>query len=237
MPVVESELLPRVRKLKRDAVEQVMGMFYPVVYRMAAALSGRVDVARGVVRFVMKRSPRAMPGWRDDLAPQRWFHHHTILTTRRAAAKQHPPELYDDVFMTGPGALGPGYAAFVRALRVLPIQQREAFILSHGESLNARFLAVAMDCSVIAATQHLQAGNNALLAIAGKDFEPFTHEIVERYKQLTPSEDLSIPHVKTIVRRWVWPRRVWAFIRLLIVFAVIAGAILFWKKIVPMLEF
>jgi DNA-directed RNA polymerase specialized sigma24 family protein len=237
MAIVEVELLARARKLKRDAVEAVLARFYPVVYRMAAALSGRVDVARGVVRYVMKRSPRAMPGWRadDDLGPQRWFHHHTILTTRRAA--KHTPELHDDVFMADASALGPGYAAFIRALRSLPMQQREAFILNHGENLNARFLAVAMDCSVIAATQHLQAANNALLAIAGKDFEPFTHQVVERYKQLTPTEDLAVPHVKTIVRRWVWPRRIWAFLRLLIVLSVIGGAIFFWKKIVPMLEF
>src|SRR3954452_18709235 len=116
MAIVEVELLARARKLKRDAVEAVLARFYPVVYRMAAALSGRVDVARGVVRYVMKRSPRAMPGWRadDDLGPQRWFHHHTILTTRRAA--KHTPELHDDVFMADASALGPGYAAFIRAL-------------------------------------------------------------------------------------------------------------------------
>ena len=60
---------------------------------------------------------------------------------------------------------------FIRALRALPMQQREAFILMHGEKLDVRAIAVAMDCSVLAAGNHLNEATDRLRHLAGSKLE------------------------------------------------------------------
>src|SRR5581483_10284 len=170
MPVDEA-LLSRARKYDRAAVAAVFAEQYPSVYRIALGLSGRRDVGMGVVRWVTKQALRALPGWKDEDAPQRWFLHHTILTTRRAS--KHQPDKSNDTLIDDPRAAAPEYVAFIRALRSLPFQQREAFILHHGERLNERWSAVTMDCSVIAAANHLKAADSALRALAGDRFDAY----------------------------------------------------------------
>src|SRR4051794_41165259 len=152
MEQVTSELVEGARKGRRDDVVELLALHYPVVWRMASGLTGRGDVGRGVVRFVMQRSLRATSHWAEDGAPTRWFHHHTLLTTRRTL--KHSPTVANDTLLDGETA-DTGYVAFIRSLRTLPMQQREAFILTYGEKLDLRALAVAMDCSVTAATNHL----------------------------------------------------------------------------------
>ena len=98
-------------------------------------------------------------------------------------------------------------------------------------------LAVAMDCSAIAATQHLQAASNALLAFAGTQFEPFCKTLAKRYKALAPSEELALPGVKQIVGRWIWPRRIARTIAWIVLLAFVAAAAYAAHRIVPMLEF
>ena len=68
----------------------------------------------------------------------------------------------------------PAYTAFVRAVRGLPEQQAEAYLLYHGERLNERLLGVAMDCSAAAAANHLQAATDALTAMSGGDLSRCT---------------------------------------------------------------
>ena len=64
-----------------------------------------------------------------------------------------PAPNQDLLITVGPTGL-PAYAGFIRALRTLPVQQAEAFILHHGEHLNERLLGVAMDLSTGAAGSH-----------------------------------------------------------------------------------
>src|SRR4051794_34995489 len=130
MPV-DQAVFARARNLDRPAVESLLAATYPAVHRIAHALAGREDVARGTVTFVMTHAPRHLPSWRDIDAAERWFYPPPALTPRRA--ERHHPDPNDDLLLRcAPGAPNdPAYAAFIRGLRALPVQQREAFILHH----------------------------------------------------------------------------------------------------------
>ena len=152
MPI-DDDLLFRAQGGDRRAAERMLSEIYPAVCRMAYGLSGREDVGRGIVRFIATQAVRQLGKWRDAAAAERWFYHHTVLTGRRAV--RHRPDAMGDTLL-GEAADAP-YVAFLRALRSLPQQQSEAFILNHGEHLNTRYLAIAMDCSTHAAEMHLGA--------------------------------------------------------------------------------
>lgn len=232
---VDDDILDRARSFNRPAVEAIFAENYPAVCRIALALSGRMDVGTGVVRFVIKRALHALPSWKDDDAPQRWFLHHTILTTRRAS--KHQPDKTNDTLIADPRTAPPEYVAFIRALRLLPMQQREAFLLHHGEKLNERWSAVAMDCSVIAASNHLNAATAALRPIGGAGFGAFVDQIARVYRTLSPPEQLIVPKLRGVIARHIWPRRIARMLGWLFTLGLI-GAIAFavWK-IWPMLEF
>ena len=110
---------------------------------------------------MIRRSLRVLPKWRTGVVPENWFYHHTLLSARGFLAR--PPDPHQDLLVTAAPApkdprdaapptgeialawVGPdeaSYVAFVRALRNLPAQQAEAFILHHGERLNERLLGV-----------------------------------------------------------------------------------------------
>ena len=131
----------------------------------------------------------------------------------------------------------PQYVAFIRALRALPYQQVEAFILHHGESFNLRYLAVAMDCSTKAAEQHLSAATSALRAIAGDSFDALTLQLRRAYQKLSPADRVQVPQVGKIVRLHVWPRRLWRIIKFLVTIAFVAAAGWFAWKILPAIEY
>jgi hypothetical protein len=189
----------------------------------------------GVTRFVVKQALHVLPAWKDPDAPQRWFLHHTILTVRRAA--KHQPDKTNDTFIDDPRAAPAEYVAFIRALRLLPMQQREAFILHHAERLNERWSAVAMDCSVIAASNHLKAANEALRSIAAGGFDKFAGEISRVYRKLTPPQEMMLPKLRRTIARHIWPRRIARAFGWLILLSFIGGVIYAAWKIWPMLEF
>jgi DNA-directed RNA polymerase specialized sigma24 family protein len=228
------ELLARAQDYKQDAVELLFNMNYPVVWRMAHGLAGREDVARGVVKFVMKRALKQLPYWKDEGAPARWFQHHTVLATRRAG--KHPPTLANDVLLTTAETRNAAYPAFVRAIRTLPLQQREAFILNHGERMNSRYLAVAMDCSTDAANNHLRAADAALRAVSAEFFDEFVNQMARCYARTTPSEQLIVPRIRSQYRMYVWPRRIARAIGWLVIFSILAIAGYAAWKIVPLIE-
>lgn len=190
---ISPQVFDRARKLQRGAVEALFATAYPTVMRIARALSGRDDVADGIVHFVMVTAVRVLPGWRDGTGAERWFLHHTILTSRRVTG--HEPAAQADLLAAG---ADPVMVAFVRALRRLPQQQREAVLLHFGEHLNARYLGVAMDCSADAAEAHLEAGRGALREVGGAEFEALLARLVTAYARLTPVET-EIPQA---ARRW-----------------------------------
>lgn len=236
MPI-DLDTLRRAHDLARDAVEAVVNESFPTVARMAYALTGRNAAGNRVVRHIVRRGLKMMPTWHDEGEPQRWFLHHTILACRREGPPPPPSAAADLLLTQGPQPPSAADVAFVRALRALPQQQVEAFLLHFGESFNPRYMAVAMDCSTAAAQQHLESATTALRTLAGGDFEPQTARLRRVYQSLTPADRVRLPQVGALVRRHVWPRRAWRVMKLAFGLAVLLG--LGWAawKVVPNLEF
>jgi RNA polymerase sigma factor (sigma-70 family) len=231
--LVDPDLLVRARKDHRDAVIEVMSMQYPALYRMAHALAGRADVANGVVQFVMRRAFAAIDHWKDEAAPQRWFRHHAIITIRRAT--KHAPTVETDTLVPAADREDARYVAFVRALRRMHYQQREAFLLHYGEKLDTRALATTMDLSTTAAQQHLKSATDTLRELAGAEIDSLTARVVEVYAALAPEKDLVLSRVSRGTRRFLWPRRLARVLRavLVIVFLFLLAyvAVKWWRDL------
>lgn len=220
MPVTE-ETLARAQRYDRSAAEAVLAESYPAVYRMARGLTGREGAARQVVADVLGRSLRVLPSWRKGMTPENWFYHHTVLTARAAAGA--PPAAREDLLTAGIPDAGAEYVAFINALRKLPPQQREAFVLHFGERLNDRLLGVAMDCSTSAARTHLQAATETLNDITGGRVGEAGAQLGRAYTRLGPSEQAVLPYVRGRVRAALWRVRVRRFIRRVILLAILGG--------------
>lgn len=224
MPITD-DILARARKLDSRAAEQVAASSYPSTIRIARALTGREKVAAAVAERVLRQSVQFMPKWSAGTVPENWYYHHTVLTARQAVQRTGPPATaQDDLLATAAGPADIPYAAFIRALRGLPVQQAEAFILNHGERLNERLLGVAMDCSAVAAANHLRAADGALAAVAGPDFEAMNTLLSKNYAALTPPEPAVKAEIRSAVSAVLWPRRVKRIVVWLLVTCVLAAA-------------
>ncbi|MGD0138416.1 MAG: sigma factor-like helix-turn-helix DNA-binding protein [Tepidisphaeraceae bacterium] len=224
---VVDDALPRARKMHRDAVETVLRANYPRVCRIAMALCGREADGKAVVKTVVGQSLRALPWWSNAAEATGWFLHHTVLTTREIAGKTPDPS--EDCLVLTLSNPPPEHVAFVKALRLLPAQQREAFLLFRGEHLDPRQTAVAMDCSTGAAANHHIAANRALTAIAGDTFDARVAELVRVYATLTPPEDLTVGDVGSIAHQLRW-RRMLRFLRRFLILAILAAiAWMIWQ--------
>jgi hypothetical protein len=172
-----------------------------------------------------------LPRWREEVDPENWFHHFTVITARRSI--KHRPDAHADTLLSDTGvAPDPAYVAFIAALRALPRQQQEAFILHSCERLGSRMSSIAMDLSTEAAGNHLRAAIDALRQIGGERYETFTARATNAYRRLAPPPDVILPRLKSIVRRQVWPRRVarWiAWVLLLGFIAALASAVWYFK--------
>jgi DNA-directed RNA polymerase specialized sigma24 family protein len=228
---VDSDLLSAARKGRRDAIIELLTIHYPLVWRMAEALTGRRDIARGVMKYVMPRSLKALPHWKNEGDPHRWFYHHTLLTTRRTSPK-HQPDPLKDSLVDGPTVTA-SYLAFIKALRDLPMQQKEAFILANGEGAGARAMAVAMDLSTLAAENHLREASERLRALSPDKYDAHVARLQATYRKLGPDEEMGVPGIRSNVSRLIRP---W-FIRrtLRTIFGIVAlvaaawGAWWIWK--------
>jgi DNA-directed RNA polymerase specialized sigma24 family protein len=234
MPLSE-DVLERAARGKRQAIIDTLAHFYPSIYRISSSLSGRPDVAEGVVKYVMKQAIGQIAHWRDPDDAERWFNHHTILTLRRAA--RHTPELTTDPLIVGANTKHAYYPAFIRAVRALPIQQREAFLLHHGESFGQRLLATAMDCSSDAANNHLREANTTLKKLAGDQFMEFVNTLKSAHEHVTPTRELVLGNVSMRVRRYLFPRRLIRAVRLVLFLTVIVAIGLFVWKVYPILKY
>lgn len=222
---ISDQTFARAKKLKRAGVEALYAQAYPTIVRLARGLCGREDVAEGVVRFVMGRAIKVLAGWRDATAAERWFFHHTVLTARRAAG--HEPEAAADLLASGADA---PMRAFVRAVRVLPQQQREAVILHYGEHLNARYLGIAMDCSADAAQAHFDAGVKTLRAVGGDGFEGMIKLMEAAYAGLKPAEGDVPATARRYAAAGLRPRRARRVVMMLVVLALVGGAVWWYFK-------
>lgn len=178
--------MARARRADRAAVETILIDSYPAVHRMAHGLTGDARAGGIVARHVLRRAVTVMPRWRKGITPENWFYHHTLIVAREVAKTAAPAE--HDLLITAGPVGHPAYVAFVRALRGLPGQQMEAFLLNHGEKHNARLLGVAMDCSSDAAANHLAAATDALQTIAGDAFPALVAALEKTYATLAPPE-------------------------------------------------
>jgi DNA-directed RNA polymerase specialized sigma24 family protein len=225
---VDSELIERARKLRPGAVGELLQSQAVSVYRIAYALSGRWDVGRGIARFVLNRSVRMMPKWDRNDDPENWFHRFTVMTSRRSA--KHQPIAKKDVLVEQALSPDQAYVAFISALRHLDTQQREALLLRHGEKLNERYSALAMDCSTEAAENHLKAAETSLRLVAGEHYDPMLQKMVDAYVHLTPEPDQLVPAVNRVVLRKVvvrrWGKWLWFLLQLAVLVGMCWGA---WK--------
>lgn len=203
---VDPDLLDRARRGKRSAIIELLQLYYPQVWRVAVALTGREDVGRGVTLYVMRRSLQHIERWQDQEAPTRWFRHHTLMTLRRT--RKHKPDLFNDVLIRRSDRNDPAYTAFIKALRDLPEQQREAFLLTHGEKLPPRQIAIAMDCSMHAAQMHLSEAEKHLRLLGQGDYESLVQHLHDRHQRLTPDEQMILPSLRRQLRRSIWWRRI-----------------------------
>ena len=200
------EVLEQAIRLDPGAVAQLFAAHFIRVYRIAFALSGRADTGREIARAVFRRSVDVIPKWDPSGDPEHWFHRYTIQLARQHS-NQHPA-IQHDLLVEHASVTDPQYTAFITALRKLPDQQQEAFLLHFGEHFTLRDSARAMDCSTHAATTHLQAAEEHLRLIAGGEFEPLAARFAHAYAHLAPDERLVVPTVSQLVRRHLWPRRV-----------------------------
>ena len=204
------QILADARGLKPAALEALLAGGYAPARRIAHALSGSSEVGRAVAEHLVRRSLHLLPKWLDPSSPENWFCHHAVLAARSADASCPDPHA-DPLVVHAPPPLDPAYVAFVRAIRLLPVQQREAFILHHGERLNPRMLGVAMDCSTGAAATHLQAATAALRGVAGKGADALTAVLTRAYAALQAAQPDVRPAARVHVRRArrrLWARRV-----------------------------
>ena len=229
MPITD-DVLRRAQKYDRRAMEELLAEAYASVYRMAHALTGRPGAARQVLHDVLRRGLRVMPNWRAGAIPENWFYHHTLLGSRPFTTR--PPDPREDVLVAAAGdaAHDPFFIAFVKALRSLPPQQSEAFILHHGEKLNDRLLGVAMDCSTGAAHTHLDAARAALSTVSGAGMSVLTATLEKAYQALTPPPVAIAPVARKYVRQSLRPRRLRRLVRLLLLAAVLAAGYFAWRE-------
>ncbi len=225
---LDEQTFVRARNLNPAAVEMLLGEFHPVVHRLTHALTGTDAAGRKATGMILRRGLEHLPKWKSPDQPQRWFLHHTILLTRRFARRDPTPA--DDVLVRPMIDPPPQYTAFVRALRKLATQPREALILSDCEKLDPRQLAVAMDCSTEAAANHLVTARRELGTVVGGDLNIMLANLTRAYQTLTPKEQLAIPLVRKLSRRFIWPRKIWTWTKaLLTVAALVVLAYLIWR--------
>jgi DNA-directed RNA polymerase specialized sigma24 family protein len=214
-----ADILAQARKYRMSAVQRVLAENYPRVHRLAYGLSGQENVGRLIVRQVMRQALRQMPNWHTEGEPERWFDHHTILLWRRTSA--HNPDPQRDLLTANSS---PACVAFVRAVRHLPPQQREAFLLAAGEGYDARQSGIAMDCSRTAAANHLTAARAELASVCGgqEELERQAAALKTTWTDLTTQSQIRLPALSSAIRRHVWGHRLRRGLRLLLILILLA---------------
>jgi DNA-directed RNA polymerase specialized sigma24 family protein len=229
---LNEEALPLARKLNRAAVETVLRAYYPRVFRISAALCGTTDDGRQVARLVMQQSLKTLPWWSNETEAGNWFLHHTVLMSRERSPES--PDSSKDCLIVTPKNPSPDHVAFVKALRKLPQQHREAFLLFRGEHLDPRQAAVAMDCSTGAAATHRIGAEKTLSEITADTFDARTAELMRVYASLTPPENLIADDVSGVASELTVRKQSKSIrtIILLVMLAIVAWAIWQLSKMV-----
>jgi len=218
---IDEELFARAKKLEPEALEKLVESVYPGICRIAYGLSGREDVGHGVVRFVINHATHHLKNLRDAASAQRWFYHFTVLVSRRG--RKHEPAAEQDTLVAHSGEVSAAYVAFVRGLRALPFQQREAYLLTFGEQLLYRDVATAMDCSIAAVEVHMGVAQQTLLSMTGDGYEKMKDRLIRAWTNLSPREEAIHPSVRGLIKRAMWPRRIKRILKIAVTLIIVAA--------------
>jgi DNA-directed RNA polymerase specialized sigma24 family protein len=186
------------------ALAAVLAHHYPRNYRIAVALIGDRGIAHTVTRQVLLQGLRAHDQWETESDVQRWFAHHTVLLARQTLVGRIPDPAADELLSL---TADPVFLTILRTIRFLPPQQREAFLLHHGEQFDLRQMATAMDCSSEAATNHLVAATQALRPIAADRLGDFTDQLPQLLQRVLPPPQRIAVESQHMAKLYVWPRR------------------------------
>ena len=156
------------------AVTVMFGEHYRALVRMAALLVGDVATAEAIVQesFVamhgawrrLRDSDKALPYLRQCLVnrSRSVLRHRIVIGRNRSKPKPGLPR-------AEPQALPLPEHAVVRALRALPLRQREALVLTYYGGLTEAQAASAMGISPGAVKSHLGRAVEALRAVLGTE--------------------------------------------------------------------
>jgi hypothetical protein len=150
---------------------------------MAVGLCASERAARRIVPPALRQTIRIFYIRKIELHPGGWLLHQTLLASRPAAATPVNPT--DDPLVGTAEPAEAAYVAWIRAIRHLPRQQQEAFLLHHGLGFDQRDLGIAMDCSTVAAANHLRAAHAAIAPLE----EGRQQEWIERLQKTMASFD------------------------------------------------
>lgn len=204
---------PLVRATNISAVTRLITEHYGMVFRIAIASTGSRRRGQAVTRRVIRRALTVIGKWASHDDAARWFAHHTVLAVRQLVDRRG---YSTEVFTT----TKPELAELAEAISDLPFQQREAFLLHHGEQFDLRRISTAMDCSTEAAKNHLAAAGRKLNEFGEEKVQAFISELPLALLSITPDPLLIHQRVGRQVRRYIWPRRI---VRTVIWIAVIVG--------------
>jgi len=228
------------------------------IYRIALALCGERHSAEAVVEKVLRMSGRISRRWETDEDARRWFMHYTVLLCRATntqkldAGSEVPRRAGSDGDRPGSSAYvrtgvaagneallnlftGPDSVAILDAIRQLPTQQREAFLLHHGEEMDLRQMATAMDCSSAAAANHLVAAVKSLNELHLTGIGEFTARLPALLRQLVPPAEALEVHLQSLIsaerrRKWIWRIFSWV-VQIILLAALVWGAWWIWNRI------
>jgi DNA-directed RNA polymerase specialized sigma24 family protein len=201
MPARRYQLIPTTDS---RALAALLALHYPRTYRIAVALIGDRGIAHTVTRQVLLQGLRVHDQWETESDVGRWFAHHTVLLARQSLAGRVPDPAADELLTL---TTDPMFLTILRTIRFLPPQQREAFLLHHGEQFDLRQMATAMDCSSEAATNHLVAATQALRPVAADHLGDFTAQLPQLLQHLLPPPQAISVESQHIAKRYIWPRR------------------------------
>lgn len=218
------------RPLDRTQLVSDLLLVHPLVARLSLLLTGRDDLTRRITHTVMILAVNQWPAWpEDEPAPSAWFLHHTLLQARASVFSDDPLPDPEALLLNQPP--NPEYAAFLRALRKLPFQQIEAFVLYDVLRHDLRGAAVAMDMSTTATANHLESARSTLKTLAADRYDALLAHLRAFAATHAPDDNLILPEIRGELRAHTW-RRIWRWTRFSAVLAILAAIAYFARGLI-----
>lgn len=183
---IDDALFTAARRGRREPTIEVIAQLVPEAFAIATLLTGSFNAGRQAIHRLAVASMRQLPTWTDANEGQRWFRHQAVLVARQIGTRgDDDPQIFARPDSTPPA----GFAAFIRAVRLLPQQQQESFLLQHGLGFDARDRGIAMDCSTTAAQLHLQEADRQLAPLLADDYDLMRRILRDGAARLLDVED------------------------------------------------